>query len=309
MNRLQANICLICVTLYWSLEVILYTCIPSEVPPFATSCVTSLAGSLLLFGAFHRRTITECRQHGRPFILRCLFYSILSAAFNTMFLYGLKSFDVASGAFTVCMTVVVLPVVLLSVRRCVSKETWVSVLLVLSGIMLALTPTLHGTQLPGLLLMGGGCLIRAIFIILLTDLAKKYDPMSIAILLEGFAGFFSLVAWFIVEPRLFFALPVSRTLVAAWAIYSYFIVAIAHALNFFALKHVTATNATVVYSLEIVFSIIWGAVLPDNLIEKVPLTPTIVLGTVLVTIGSLTEILDIRGRRRLHDVCKKEEIT
>ena len=37
MNRLQANICLICVTLCWSMEVVLYACIPEGVPAFATS--------------------------------------------------------------------------------------------------------------------------------------------------------------------------------------------------------------------------------------------------------------------------------
>ena len=44
MNRLQANLCLLCVTLCWSAEVILYACVPDGVPAFATSCVTSPEG-------------------------------------------------------------------------------------------------------------------------------------------------------------------------------------------------------------------------------------------------------------------------
>ena len=48
MNRLQANLCLLCVTLCWSSEVILYACIPENVPAFATMCVKSLAGAALL---------------------------------------------------------------------------------------------------------------------------------------------------------------------------------------------------------------------------------------------------------------------
>ena len=308
MNRLQANLCLLCVTLMWSMETVLYSCIPDGIPTFATSCVTSFAGTLLLFGAFYKRVITGVRQYGRRLIVNCFICAILNAIYNTMFLYGTKSFDVASGAFTFCMTVVVLPVVLLTAKRQVCKETWVSVLLVFAGIVMALGPTLQGKQLTGLAIMGGGCLLRAIFIVLTADLAKKYDPLCLAIVLQFFAGVFSLGGWFLEEPRLFLALPLSRTLIASWAIYSYFIVALALAFNFFAMRHVTATNATVVYSLEIVFAIFWGMILPPSVIEKVPLTPTIVIGTLLVLIGSLTEILDLSGKRTLGELFRKKEV-
>jgi drug/metabolite transporter (DMT)-like permease len=103
-----------------------------------------------------------------------------------------------------------------------------------------------------------------------------------------------------------FALPVSRTLIATWAIYAYFIVALAQTLNFYALKRVTATNATVVYSLEIVFTIIWGCVLPASVIQRVALKPSLVLGVVLVLIGSLTEIFDIGGKRSQAEKCQLE---
>ena len=55
MNRLQANLCLLCVTLCWSAEIVLYACIPDVVPAFATSCVTALAGAALLFVPFRAR--------------------------------------------------------------------------------------------------------------------------------------------------------------------------------------------------------------------------------------------------------------
>ncbi len=295
MNRLQANLCLICVTLYWSMEVVLYSCLPPKVPLFSTSCVTSFVGALLLFGAFPKRMITECCKRGWPFLWKCVSVSILSATYNTLFLNGLKSFDVASGAFTFCMTVVVLPVVLLTARRKVSTETWISAALVLVGIVIVLGPMLSGEQLPGLGLMGCGCLLRALCIIELTDMAKEYDPLCIAFGLEFFAGLFSLFVWYFEEPRLFLALPWSRTLIAVWAIYAYVIVAISQVVNFHALKYVTAANATVVYSVEILFSLLWGAVLPNTLVRRTPLTPIILVGAALVLLGSLMEIVDLRS--------------
>ena len=74
--------------------------------------------------------------------------------------------------------------------------------------------------------------------------------------------------------------------------------AFAQALNVFAMRRVTPANATLVYSLEIVFSLLWGAVLPATIIQHVPLTPTVFLGALLVVAGSVLEIADFRGRRR-----------
>ena len=48
MNSMQANLCLICVTLCWSTEVIIFANIPESVPPFATTCITSMIGAVLL---------------------------------------------------------------------------------------------------------------------------------------------------------------------------------------------------------------------------------------------------------------------
>lgn len=298
MNRLQANICLLCVTLCWSAEIILFACIPAGVPAFATTCATTFAGSALLAVSFRRRVAAALRSGGWKFPASALLLAALSTSYNTLFLVGVKSFDVASGAFTFCMTVVVLPVVLLSLRRRVAPATWISVVLVLAGICLALGPALRRTHMPGLAIMAVGCLLRAVHIVLLADLVKKHDPIAVAVLVQGFSSVLALGGWAIQDPRLFAGLPVSRALVAAWALYAYFVVAFAQCLNVFAMRRVTAANATVVYSVEIVFSLLWGVFLPEGIVERVVLTPAVAIGALLVVAGSVAEIADFRGLRR-----------
>ena len=244
---------------------ILYACIPEGIPAFATTCVTAFAGAALLFVPFRARLAAAVRAGGCRFVAAVFGLAVLSASYNTLYLFGSKAFDVASGAFTFCMTVVVLPVVLLTMRRRVALETWISVALVLAGIVLALGPSVRAAQVPGLGFMGAGCLLRAVAIVGLADTAKRHDPIAVTILLEGFAGLIALGGWAAQDPRLFAALPASRTLVAAWAIYAYFIVAFAQTLNVFAMRRVTAANATVVVA------------------------------------GSLAEIVDFRGRRRARE--------
>ncbi len=303
MNRLQANLCLLCVTLCWSAEVIIYACIPADAPAFATTCVTSLVGAALLAVPFRRRIAGALKGGGFRLAFAVLGLAALSAAYNTLYLFGMKSLDVASGAFTFSMTVVVLPVVLLSMHRSVAAETWLSVALVLAGIVLALgASAMLAANAAAFCTLGTGCLLRAVLIVLLSDIVKKHDPLAVAVLLEGFAGLLSLVGWVFEDPRLFAGLQVSRTLVAAWAIYAYFIVGFATTLNVFAMRRVSAANATVIYALEIVFSLVWGALLPEGIVEKIAITPRIGLGAALVVAGALAEILDLGGKRKEGNV-------
>ena len=89
---------------------------------------------------------------------------------------------------------------------------------------------------------------------------------------------------------------------ASLFIYAYFIVAFAQTLNIFAQKRATAAEATIIYSLEIVFSLIWGAVLPETLIERVIPSPFHIIGAVLIIVGNLVEIIDFSKFRRVKNV-------
>ena len=304
MNRLQANLCLICVTLCWSSEVIIFACIPSDVLPFATTFITSSIAAIILGLCFFKRIKKEMKRAGKEIILRCLMLGILKAAYDIMYLYGIKYFDVSTGAFTFSITVVVLPVILLTMRKNVGKKTLISVAFVVSGIVIALGSTITGTQLPGLLLMIFGCTIRALFIVKLNDFAKKYDSITLSVWISIVGAVISFIIWIFIQPSTFAAIPWSGTIIASLFIYAYFIVAFAQTLNIFAQKRATAAEATIIYSLEIVFSLIWGAVLPETLIERVVPSPFHIIGAVLIIVGNLVEIIDFSKFRRVKNVSK-----
>ena len=64
------------------------------------------------------------------------------------------------------------------------------------------------------------------------------------------------------------------------------------------MRRVSATNATVIYSMEIVFSLAWGALLPGGIVERIAITPRIAIGAVLVVAGALAEIFNMGGKRK-----------
>lgn len=299
MNRLQANLCLICVTMCWSTEVIIFACIPDSVLPFATTFICNAIASVILAACFFKRIGNELRRSKKKLILRCLVLGALNCTYNTLYLYGLNYFDVSSGAFTFSMTVVVLPVVLFTMRKKVKVRTWVSVALVLLGIVSALGENIANINPTGLFLMFMGCLVRAVFIVKLNDFAREHDSVTLSTFISIFVSVFSFIIWFVLQPSTFSAIPWSGTIVASLFIYAYFIVAFAQTLNIFAQRRATATEATIIYALEIVFSLIWGAVLPETLIERTIPTAFQIIGAVLIVAGSVIEIVDFKGKRRL----------
>ena len=300
MNHLQANLCLLCVTFCWSTEVIIFACIPSTVTPFATTCITFLIGAALLIMAFFKRIVSGLRTDLKRQIIRCVFLSALNGTYNTMYQFGLKSFDVSSGAFTLCLTVVALPVILILQRSKVDKKTWLSALIVLLGICIALSGLLSRDQLPGLFIIAVGCLLRAFYIIKLNQYAREHDPLVLSVLICVFGGIISFTFWMGVQPSLFLGIPWSPVIIASLVIYGYFVVALAITLNSFAQRRTTPTNATIIYSLEIVFSILWGAILPEKLITPVLLTPQIIGGVICVVLGNLIILFDFKKIRNLR---------
>ena len=274
--------------------------------PFATTFICNAIATVILAACFFKRIKKEMSKSSRKILLKCLLLGALNCAYNALYLYGLKSFDVSTGAFTFSMTVVVLPVVLITLRKTVGVKTWISVALVLAGIIIALGGNLANIPYTGLLLMFLGCIVRSVFIVKLNDFAREHDSITLSVFISAFVAVFSFIIWFVLQPSTFSTIPWSGTIIASLFIHAYFIVAFAQTLNIFAQRRATAAESTVIYSLEIVFSLIWGAVLPENLVERAIPTPFHIIGAVLIVAGSLVEIIEFKGKRRLNNVSEKQ---
>ena len=296
MNNLQANLCLLTVTFCWSCEVIIFSVVPDNVNPFATTCVTSLISAVLLGACFARRIACAFARDGWRLARRIAALSIMNTAYSVLFIVGLDYFDVSTGAFTISITAVVLPVMLLVMRRGVSKRTWVSAGCVLAGIAASMSMSFEPAHLKGLLIMGAGCLIRALYIVKLNDYAHEHDPLTLASGMSAMNAVIAFFPWLAMQPATFFALPWSKELVAAYFIYGYFVMAFTTALNILAQRRATPEQATIVYSTEIVFSTIWATCLPASVVDPVELTPPIIVGCALIVIGNLIEIAPIGSR-------------
>lgn len=307
MNKFQANICLVCVTLLWSTEVIIYACIPDSVVPFATTSITSLIGAALLFICFFKRIKVELKRDTKKLLLRILLLSLLNCGYNVLYQYGLDFFDVSTGAFTISMTVVILPVILFMSKKGVDKRTWISAGFVLLGIVTSYIGRINSFSLFGFLTLVGGCIIRAHYIIKLNDYSRKHDPIALSALIALFVGVESFIIWLFIQPATFAAIEWNPQIIASLFINAYFIVVFAQTLNIFAQRRATPASATIIYSLEILFSLIWGVVMPENLVERVIPDAFMLIGVAFIIIGNLTDILDFSRLKALIKQRKRIE--
>ena len=295
MNKLQANLCLLCVTLCWSTEVIIFACIPDSVSPYATNCITFAIGATLIFVSLWKRICKSLREHGASIIKVCIGLGILCMAYNTMYIYGLNDFDVSTGSFTLSMTVVVLPVILLTMREKTELNTWLGAALVLTGIFFSCIESVRMSQITGFLLIFGGCVIRAVYIIKVNKYTKQFDPIVISALVCAVGAVISFSLWFASDKRTFASIEWTKQMIASMFIYSYFIVAFAQTLNFFAQRRTTPASATIIYSIEIIFSTIWGILLPSSLVTPIKLSPYILIGVFFVVAGNLVNLIDFKA--------------
>ena len=295
MNKLQANICLLAVTLCWSCEVIIHSLVPEGVNPFATCCVTTLLGALILLAFFARKIVRTIKQDGIRLIRRLVFLGVLSVGYNVLTLVGLEHFDIPSGTFTSSLTVVIIPVLMFIMRRRVGARAWISALAVFVGIALVVSPTMQTMTMEAHGMMTAACLVRAVFVVKLNDFAREHDPVALAAGVAVSGAVISFVPWCVMQPTTFLALPWSTELIATYFVFGYFIVAFAGMLNVFAQRRASAVHSTIIYSCEIIFTILWTIVLPNRIVEAVVLGPQVILGCALVVLGNVWEIMPLKA--------------
>ncbi|MBQ9247481.1 MAG: hypothetical protein IJ171_02730, partial [Ruminococcus sp.] len=151
-------------------------------------------------------------------------------------------------------------------------------------------------NIPGLLVLIGGCIVRAVYIIKLNEVARQYDPVSISALIAAFVGVISFVIWFVLQPSTFAAIEWNSQIIASLFIHAYFIVMFAQTINIFAQRNATPAAATIIYSMEIIFSLIWGMTMPSTIVT--PVTPDVfmVIGAAFIVLGNLWEIVDVKRK-------------
>lgn len=293
MNKLQYTILLISVTIAWSTEIVLMKNIPDSISPFAVLTITNGIGSILLCAVFFKYIKKNIRKKD---FLYVFVLSAMNILYNSLIIIALRYMDSATGSFIISFTLVLIPLMMLIMGRKITLDNIIGIAIVALGIIMARTVSLNGLNYVGMVIMIAVCFIRAFYIIKMNDFSKVSDSVVLTVFIGIMVTVISFVLWFIVQPKTFFAIEYSKDMLASVFMDGYFICGYAVLLNITAQKYASPATCSAIYSFQIVFAVIFSAIIPEMLGESIPITVEKAIGCALIVIGAIISELNVATR-------------
>jgi drug/metabolite transporter (DMT)-like permease/anti-sigma regulatory factor (Ser/Thr protein kinase) len=258
MNKLEANLALFSVTICWSVQIIFMKNVPDTVPHFAFLALTSAVGIFVLaltyWGELKNITLT---LFGKGFYL-----AALMTLTNILMLTGVRDVSDQASAFGSSFYVVIVPVLMLIIFKArLSALTVISILLLFGGLLLGIGLSFH----TGMMFLLAGSFVFSLYILLLDHYAKNSAPGLLAVTQIFFSAVFAAAGWLITDPGSFVTIEYSGAFISSVFVVAVFIRAYSTVMQVYAQRYVTPINATMVYSTEIIFTLLLLMVVPPLL--------------------------------------------
>lgn len=290
MNRFQANLCLLTATLCWALEPTVFQRFDLDVSVMGVVAMTSGLAAVCLGIVFWSRWRV---RPGRALLSKLGYLAVLDLVANVLAFWGARQVDLSTSAFLLALCVVGVPVVLLARRRSVPGRTWVGIAIILLGLALAVQIRPGSMAwIPTLGLLAAAA-VRSVYIVGINDMTKTYDPAQMAVYLLAAVSVLGFVGWSVTDPGSIAGMNYSADFFATLVMYALFVFSVFTATSFLAQPYATAQSVAVIYSLEVTFAILLGAVLPSLLVERIHLTTAVLAGCLLTCLGVIVAEVDV----------------
>ena len=178
--------------------------------PFGYSALRFLLGALFLLPfalMYNRRKARETPNDEKPQNVKTFMVSSFLAGTCIFFAVSLQSLGmifttVGNAGFISSLYVIFTPIFGIFINRKTGPATWVGVFLTLIGLFFLSFADGHGSINPGDILLAVGAVFWAFHVLVIDRLVKNTDPIALSAGQFFFAGLFSALAAFAIEPFL-----------------------------------------------------------------------------------------------------------
>jgi drug/metabolite transporter (DMT)-like permease len=273
-KRLRADLILLLVALIWGTAFVAQRIGAEQSGIYVFNGVRFLLAALVLlpFTRFHVAV-------DRKVLPLVLLTGLILFAASTVQQAGLQFTTAGNAGFITTLYVVLVPILLLLFWR--QKIIWIAwaaaLLAVAGGWLLSTSGTFKVAPGDGLELVGS--LIWAFHVIMIDKLARRMDPLQLAISQSAVAGILNLAA------GLFFETHTLAQVASSWLPLLYLGImstAVAFTLQIIGQRHSPATDAAIIMSMESVFAAISGYVLLGEILQ-----PIQIIGCVMIFVAML----------------------
>ena len=295
MSRLEANISLLIITFFGSLQYIFLAYVPSSVSHFAFLSVTNFVGFGISLAFFYG----ELFRLDRHQILQSAILASELIVFNFLMLRGasemsstvtaavLSSYFVFVAAFSAVIT-----------KKLPDAGTTAGVLVVLAGLFLMTDADAGGLMNAGVFYLLLADVVLAVYVMTIGSYASSSNPAILAMGQMFFGFIFSMFFWtwevFFSDGS--FVLPSDKFFWSSVIYISFFMRGLYTIIQIYAQRYVSPLNTSLIFSTEIIMTML-ASPLMSRLFRTTPenITAMKVTGSVLILSGLLITEPTVRG--------------
>lgn len=294
MNKLEANLVLLSITFFWGTQYVFLKNIPAEISTFAFLTLTNGIGFLLVAALFFR----ELRKLTRKLVKSSMLLAVLLFGMNTLLTIGSRALEPSVTSFFSACYIVFIPVVLFFFKKKVSRRNLAGIGCALLGLLFATGPALSNGFDLGVLLVIGACILYATYIVVLEQVVGDASPVLLSMGQMFFGTLFALTGWALTQHETMLNLPTDGSFWISVLVIALFVRGFTTIMQIYAQRYVSAINASLIYSIEIVFTLLTSLFLPAMIGGEVEtLSVPKVAGCALIICGVLISDGTLRLKR------------
>lgn len=291
LNKFEANLALLSVTLCWGIQYLFYQSIPESVSVFGFMTLTNGLGLLILCLVF----FNELKNIQLSSFFKGFLLSFLSLITNVLLALGSKELSASTTAFAATLYVVVIPVMLfIFYKERIQFGNLLAMICVVLGLAIATGLSLSGLLQKGILQILIADIAFAGNILLLDYYAKTSAPSHLAVTQMLFGTILSFIIWIFIQPTLLIGIENHAAFWSSVFVIALFVRAYSTVMQIYAQRYAAPFSASLIFSTEIVFTIIFSIFLP-LILGRQAVYPSVyeIIGCIILVAGVIISNLNI----------------
>lgn len=263
MNKKEANIVLFSITFFWGIQYMFIKNVPGGMAStFSFLFLTNFIGFLIIAGLFFK----ELKKLTLKLIRRSALQAVMLFGFNVFLLLGSRYLESSITSFATAVYIIFIPLIMLMFKKKASKNCLIGIGFSICGLLFATGANVGNGFNPYILLIFVADIFFAVYIIVIDLVVAESNPILLAMGQMFFNSLFAiigLIVMYIFSGNLeVFSIPGNQQFFTSVLIVALFIRAYTTVLQIYAQRYVTALNASLIFSTEIVFTLITSMFLP-----------------------------------------------
>lgn len=226
--------------------------------------------------------------------------------YNILNMQSLRFLSTDTATFFFSTSIVMVPIIDIFFGTRIRSDVALGILITMGGVWIMFTGTMSHNTL-GIALSLLGAFVRSLYLISQNLIVKKVNSKESVVFLMWFALIFSLITTLIWDPEKLFHNDYSIEKFWPVIVFAFTSLVMATTMYVISQEFMTPTSVVVMFSMQIVFTMIIGALLPSSTGQHEDITIQMVIGALMIIVGNL--VINIGWKELIQRIREKKAKT